>query len=70
MADRKYTVKQGDCVSSIAYENDLTIYDSLYLAVAKSSEAVLFTEDKKILSCSKKYTFVEHIRDYRKVFTF
>ncbi|MBM3704999.1 MAG: type II toxin-antitoxin system VapC family toxin [Actinobacteria bacterium] len=50
--------------SKIAYSGGLTIYDSLYIAVAKSCNATLYTEDKKILSCRKKYPFITDIRDF------
>ena len=49
--------------SKIAFEQDLTIYDALYIAVAKSCDAILYTEDKKILSCSKKYPFITDIKN-------
>ncbi len=48
----------------IASDNDLTIYDSLYIAVAKVYEAPLYTEDKKILSCSGKYKLIRHIKEF------
>lgn len=54
----KYTVK-------IASDNDLAIYDSLYLAIAKIYEAPLFTEDKRILSCRSKFTFIKHLKEFR-----
>ncbi len=50
--------------SEIALEHGLTIYDSLYIAVAKSCNAVFYTEDKKILSCRQKYPFITDIRDF------
>ena len=49
---------------NIASENNLTIYDALYIAVARSSDASLVTEDKKILSCISKYSFIKHIKDF------
>jgi len=48
----------------IASSNDLTIYDSLYIAVAKVYEAPLFTEDKKILSCRGKHELIRHIKEF------
>ena len=48
----------------IASDNDLTIYDSLYIAVAKVCEAPLYTEDKKILSCRNKYKLIRHIKEF------
>ncbi|MBN1298282.1 MAG: type II toxin-antitoxin system VapC family toxin [Actinobacteria bacterium] len=50
--------------SEIALEHGLTIYDSIYIAVAKSLNAVLITEDKKIISCRQNYPFIVDIRDY------
>ncbi|MBN2073879.1 MAG: type II toxin-antitoxin system VapC family toxin [Actinobacteria bacterium] len=50
----------------IACDENLTIYDSLYMAVAKSSSAVLYTEDSKILSCRASYTFIRHLDDFKK----
>ena len=50
--------------SKIAFEQDLTIYDALYIAVAKSCDAILYTEDKKILSCQKKYPFITDIKNF------
>ena len=49
----------------IASASDLTIYDSLYIAVAKVYEAPLYTEDKRILSCSSKYELIRHIKEYK-----
>ena len=48
----------------IAVKNSLTFYDSLYIATADYNDAILYTEDKEILSCSKDYGFIKHIRDY------
>ena len=48
----------------IASDNDLTIYDSLYITVAKVYEAPLYTEDKKILSCGGKYELIRHIKEF------
>jgi predicted nucleic acid-binding protein len=50
--------------AGIAFLEGLTIYDSLYIAVAKSSNAIFYTEDKKILSCRKKYPFIANIKDF------
>jgi predicted nucleic acid-binding protein len=50
--------------TSIALANNLTFYDSLYIAVADASKAVLYTEDREILSCSKQYDFIKHIKDF------
>lgn len=48
----------------IASDNDLTIYDSLYIAVARVYEAPLYTEDKKILSFKNKYKLIKHIKEF------
>jgi predicted nucleic acid-binding protein len=50
--------------AEIALAEGLTIYDSLYIAVAKSSDAYLYTEDKKILSYQKRYPFILNVRDF------
>jgi len=50
--------------SEIALNQGLTIYDSLYIAVAKYCSAVLYSEDKKILSCREKYPFIADIKDF------
>lgn len=49
----------------IACANSLTIYDSLYIAIAKVCEVPLFTEDKKILSCRSRFTFIKHLKEFR-----
>ena len=49
---------------NIAVKNSLTFYDSLYIATADTNDAILYTEDTKILSCSKYYGFIRHIKDY------
>ena len=48
----------------IACKNNLTFYDASYIAAAQANDAILYTEDKKILSCSKIYGFIRHIKDY------
>ena len=50
--------------SEIAVKEGLTIYDAVYIAVAKSCDAILYTEDKKIISYSKKYPFISDIKDF------
>jgi len=50
--------------AGIALLEGFTIYDSLYIAVAKSSNAIFYTEDKKILSSSKNYPFITSIKDF------
>jgi len=42
-----------------AYEERLTFYDASYIATAESTEAILVTEDKKLLKAASK--FVETI---------
>jgi predicted nucleic acid-binding protein len=49
---------------NIALKNNLTFYDALYIATAEVKDAILYTEDKKILSCRKVYGFIRHIKDY------
>jgi predicted nucleic acid-binding protein len=49
---------------NIAAKNSLTFYDALYIATADASDAVLYTEDMEIFSCSKSYDFIRHIKDY------
>ena len=48
----------------IALKNNLTFYDALYIATAEANDAILYTEDKEILSCRKSYGFIRHIKDY------
>lgn len=48
----------------IAAKNSLTFYGALYIATAGANDAVLYTEDMEILSCSKSYGFIHHIKDY------
>ncbi len=48
----------------IASKNNLTFYDALYIATAEANDAILYTEDKKILCCSKIFGFIRHIKDY------
>jgi len=48
----------------IAVKNNLTFYDALYIATADANDAILYTEDMEILSCSKDYGFIRHIKDY------
>jgi len=49
---------------NIALKNNLTFYDALYIATADVNAAILYTEDKEILSCRKVYAFIRHIKDY------
>ena len=48
----------------IALKNNLTFYDALYIATAEANDAILYTEDKEILSSRKSYGFIRHIKDY------
>jgi predicted nucleic acid-binding protein len=48
----------------IALKNNLTFYDALYIATAEANDAILYTEDKEILSSRKVYGFIRHIKDY------
>jgi len=49
----------------IAHTCDLTIYDSFYIAVAKFCEALLLTEDKKILENKNKFGFIKSPKELR-----
>jgi len=48
----------------IAFKHSLTIYDALYIALAKSCGAILYNEDKKILSCQNIYHFITDIKNF------
>jgi predicted nucleic acid-binding protein len=48
---------------NIAFNLKITFYDALYIASAKNTNAILLTEDKKILSYSNKYEFIKSL-DY------
>ena len=49
---------------NIAYENDLTIYDAIYIETAIANDAMLLTEDKKILSTKNTYDFIKSLKDF------
>ena len=51
---------------NIAYENDLTVYDAIYVETAIANDAMLLTEDKKILSIKNKYDFIKSLEDFEK----
>jgi len=51
----------------IAHACDLTIYDSLYIAVAESCETLLLTEDKKILENKNKFRFIKAPDEYKMI---
>ena len=45
----------------IAVNLGLTYYDAIYIAVAEKNDAVLITEDKKILSHASDYNFIKSL---------
>ena len=49
----------------IASENDLTIYDAIYVETAIANNAVLLTEDKKILSIKNNYDFIKSLEKFK-----
>lgn len=49
----------------IAHDCKLTIYDSLYIAVAKSYQRLLVTVDKKILDSRNKFGFVKSLKEFK-----
>jgi len=49
----------------IAYDCNLTIYDSLYLEVAKVYDALLLTEDKKILSYKNAFDLIRSLDEFK-----
>jgi len=48
---------------SISYNYKVTYYDSLYISLAEVSNALLVTEDKKILSLREKFDFIKLIEE-------
>jgi predicted nucleic acid-binding protein len=50
-------------VLKIAYKQNITFYDALYVAVAKKQDCILLTEDKKLLACNNDYKFIKNL-DY------
>ena len=48
----------------IAVKNSLTFYDALYIAIAGDADAILYTEDEEMVSCTGDYNFIRHIKDY------
>jgi len=50
-------------VLKIAYKQNITFYDALYVAAAKQQDCILLTEDKKLLACDKYYKFIKNL-DY------
>ena len=51
----------------IAHTCNLTIYDSLYIGLAKLYETPLLTEDKKILKNKNKFKFINSPKEFRMV---
>ena len=49
---------------NIAYENDLTIYDTIYIEAAIANNAMLLTEDKKVLSTKNRYDFIKSLKEF------
>ncbi|MBC7333892.1 MAG: type II toxin-antitoxin system VapC family toxin [Actinobacteria bacterium] len=49
----------------IAYACNLTIYDAIYIAVAQICQAILLTEDKKILANKNKYSFIKSLDEFK-----
>jgi predicted nucleic acid-binding protein len=54
-----------DAFTSTAFQLGLTIYDSIYLALAKGEDHELFTADEKSLAKSNLDPKFHHIRDYK-----
>ena len=50
---------------NIAYENNLTVYDTIYIETAIENNAMLLTEDKKVLSTKNKYDFIKSLIEFR-----
>jgi len=50
-----------DTSISIVGRTKLTFYDSLYISVAISEQALLLTEDKEILKYSDKFKFIRSL---------
>jgi len=48
----------------IANAANLTIYDSIYIAVAQVYQTLLFTDDKKILANKNIFSFVKSLSEY------
>ena len=52
----------ADSIAS-ARKNDISIYDSIYVALADKLDATFITADKKLYEKTKKLTFVKFIKD-------
>jgi len=48
---------------SISYNYKITYYDSLYISLAEAYNALLVTEDKKILSLREKFNFIKPVEE-------
>ncbi|MCL4385844.1 MAG: type II toxin-antitoxin system VapC family toxin [Cyanobacteria bacterium] len=48
---------------NISKSIDLTFYDSLYLSVAQNFNAMLVTDDKKILQNKNDYVFIKNLEE-------
>ncbi|ADC66045.1 PilT protein domain protein [Ferroglobus placidus DSM 10642] len=57
------TGKLAERTAEIAVENDLTIYDASYIALAEEQKAKLYTADEKLIE-KAKFDFVMHIREF------
>ncbi len=47
----------------VSLESKLSYYDALYISTAQSVNAVLVTEDNKIISLQKKYDFIKSLTE-------
>jgi len=54
-----------DTSINIADRIKLTFYDSLYISVAISEQALLLTEDKEILKYSDKFKFIGSLDEFQ-----
>jgi predicted nucleic acid-binding protein len=50
---------------NISKSINLTFYDSLYLSVAQNFNAMLVTDDKKILQNKNNYVFIRNLEELR-----
>jgi predicted nucleic acid-binding protein len=49
----------------IAYDYQITVYDALYVALAKNLEFEFITADKKLYDKTKQLHFVKYLRDIK-----
>ena len=54
-----------DTSINIVDRTKLTLYDSLYISVAISEQALLLTEDKEILKYSDKFKFIGSLDEFQ-----